>query len=47
MFNSSSNNVNLDFERTIVYTRKRPDELNYQNSDNNNILNINLNIPKI
>jgi len=37
MYNSSSNNVNLDFERTIVYTRKRPDELNYQNNNNSNV----------
>lgn len=37
MYNSSCNNVNLDFERTMVYTRKRPDELNYQKNDNNNV----------
>ena len=37
MYNSTSNNVNLDFERTMLYTRKRPDELNYQKNDNNNV----------
>jgi hypothetical protein len=34
---SGNNNVNIDFERTMMYTRKRPDELNYQKNDNNNV----------
>ena len=37
MNNFGMNGSNLDFERTMVYTRKRPDELNYQANDTNNV----------
>jgi len=33
----NNNNTNLDFERTMLYTRKRPDELNYHQNDGNNV----------
>jgi hypothetical protein len=37
MNNFGMNGSNLDFERTMVYTRKRPDELNYNNNDSTNV----------
>ena len=37
MNNLVNTNTNLDFERTMLYTRKRPDELNYQNNNANNV----------
>ena len=37
MNNLGINNSNLDFERTMLYTRKRPDELNYQPNETNNV----------
>jgi hypothetical protein len=37
MNNLVNNSANLDFERTMLYTRKRPDELNYHNNNADNV----------